>query len=138
MFWAGICLSIAIFLTWPHKVLASWFNFVGLLLAFILFALSTFDLWRDWVGGEQWKDKNARRALKKPGIAVVMLSLFLLVGLFLPGEPAAEKWSFAAVADVLLVAGVGFAYWAHESRRLGLAAPRARIGKPPRSQEVGD
>ena len=111
------------FVCWPHKSLVSWLTFAALLVSLCLFIPSIMDLWRRGVGWQNFKDKNAWKALKKPLIAIVPLIFILVMALILPIQDAAQKLSIAIVSDVLLVAGVGFAYWAHESRRLGVLSP---------------
>jgi len=88
-----------------------------------LFWQSVRSLYEEGTGAQGVSDRKARRALKWPILAASALSGLIWVSTQLPKPSTVWGAISANLANVLLVAGVGLAFWSMETRRLGLRRP---------------
>ena len=130
-----IALSV-IFAHLKGKNLAVWIDLAALLCGCLLLGGTIMELFGEGVGCQPLGDRSAWEALKRPFFVVVTFSGILTLSYFVPQANHAGTLSFEIASDVLLVASIGFFYWAHEARRLGLDFAAAR--EEPEDPEGGE
>lgn len=82
--------------------------------------LAVRSLYEGGTGAQDIRDRKAWKALRVPILGVLVLSGFLFLTTQLPRSSRWFGQVSSDLSDVMLVSGVGFAFWSMETRRLGL------------------